>query len=107
MIQAIKLEGTSMYPLFKAGEIALVETPAAGCRAGDCVVYDLEGRRLLHRVVAADAAGALVRDDAGRLAPHRVPWAAVSGRVVSRNPLKKGLAGLVYSAARKFIRFRP
>ena len=114
MLKAIRLEGSSMLPLFRAGEIVLVEPllfpdpqaliPQPFPAAGDCVVYNYEGRSLLHRIISANASGALVADDAGRLAPHRVPWSEVSGRVISGNPLKKGLAGLAYNSVRKLFR---
>lgn len=98
-----------MSPLFNAGEIALLETSAAGCRPGDCLMYNYEGRRLLHRVIAVYEAGPLLSDDSGHIAPHRIAWRDVEGRVVTRNPLKKGFSGLVYSAARKILSvlFRP
>lgn len=103
MIKAVKLEGSSMLPLFKPGGTALVETaPAGGLRlaAGDCAVYSFEGRTLLHRVIAVRPGGVVMSDDAGRLEPHFVRLSDVTGRVVSRNPLKKGAAGLIYSLAK-------
>ena len=109
MIKAVKLEGSSMYPLFDAGETVLLETSVSDCHAGDCLLYNYEGCRLLHRVIAVYEAGPLLSDDVGSIAPHRVAWRDVEGRVVTRNPLKKGFSGLVYSAARKLLAvlFRP
>jgi len=102
MIKAVKLEGSSMFPLFKPGQIVLVEaishgSYAAGLRRGDCAVYSFEGRTLLHRVIAVDGSGLLISDDAGLIVPHKVPWSAVIGRVVTANPLKKGSCGFLYS----------
>ncbi|HBA59750.1 MAG TPA: hypothetical protein DCZ92_02785 [Elusimicrobia bacterium] len=105
MIQAVKLEGSSMLPLFRAGEIVLIQSGAA-VRPGDCVVYSHGDGLLLHRVVAADSAGPLIGDDAGLLEPHRVPWAGVKGRVLSRNPLKKWPVGLAYNILGRLLRCR-
>lgn len=107
MIKAVKLEGSSMLPLFKPGQTALVETApfprTITLSPGDCAVYSYEGRTLLHRVVSARRDGVVMSDDAGRLAPHFVPWENISGRVISRNPLKKGMAGLCYSLLRTIL----
>lgn len=111
MVKAVKLEGSSMRPLFKEGEIALVSLtprpPVApfGITPGDCVVYQYEGRRLLHRVLAVNGFGPLVADDAGRIAAHHVAWREVEGRVISRNPLKKGFTGLLYSNIKRTLSF--
>ena len=95
-----------MLPLFRPGGIALAEPrpgarPEAWLRPGDCAVYEYRGERLLHRVLSTGRAGALLADDAGRLAPHAVPWEAVEGRVVSRHPLKSGPAGALYCRLRR------
>jgi len=111
MVKAVKLEGSSMCPLFRAGDIALVSlTPCAavppfGLAPGDCVVYRYEGRRLLHRVLAVDGFGLLVADDSGRIAAHHVAWQDIEGRVLSRNPLKKGFTGLLYSNLKRTLSF--
>ena len=117
-MKAFKLEGTSMKPLFKEGEVALVSplssSPSApssliphpsslDLRPGDCAVYELGGRTLLHRVVGTEEKGAWFSDDSGRLAPHFVPWGRIQGKVVSGNPLKKGLAGRTYSELRRLF----
>lgn len=107
MIKAVKLEGSSMLPLFRPGQAALVETAAfpqtIQLSPGDCAVYSYEGRTLLHRVVSVRRDGVVMSDDAGRLTPHFVPWENISGRVISRNPLKKGMAGLVYSLLKTIL----
>ncbi len=94
-----------MLPLFKGGGVVFVEAPPAGLSPGDCAVYAYEGRLLLHRVIAVNDAGPLLADDAGRIAGHQVPWRDVMGRVLSRNPLKNGAIGLLYSSLRKKFRF--
>ena len=98
-MKAYKLTGTSMSPLFKAGEVALAA--AAGLKRGDCAVYDLKGSKLLHRVIRTEEKGAWFSDDACRLAPHFVPWENIEGKVLSSNPLKKGRIGLAYSKLRR------
>ncbi|OGS07032.1 MAG: hypothetical protein A2270_06310 [Elusimicrobia bacterium RIFOXYA12_FULL_51_18] len=107
-VEAFRLEGASMFPVFKPGGVVFVlscspHTSAFSLSAGDCAVYEFEGRTLLHRVVKAGAAGACFSDDAGRIKPHYVPWSAVRGKVVSRNPFAGGLAGFVYSRGRSLV----
>ncbi|OGS50716.1 MAG: hypothetical protein A3J79_12505 [Elusimicrobia bacterium RIFOXYB2_FULL_62_6] len=107
-MKAFRLEGSSMKPLFKAGDIALVRPFRPGASSallspGDCAVYKYEGRTLLHRVIGTEEKGAWLSDDAGRLKPHLVPWERIEGGVVSRNPLKKGRIGLGYAKLRRFL----
>jgi signal peptidase I len=113
MIKAVKLEGSSMLPLFKPGEIVLIEdnsgdTQGTGRKLcpGDCVVYSFEGRNLLHRVIAVDDSGPLISDDAGLIPPHKVPWRNIAGRVMTGNPLKKGICGLICSKFSKLRRVK-
>ena len=98
-VSAFRLEGSSMKPVFKPGEVALVKPLSLS--AGDCAVYSYKGRSLLHRVVKTEAAGAWLADDAGRIEPHLVPWENISGKVLSRNPLAGGLSGRLYSKIRR------
>lgn len=100
-VSAFRLEGSSMLPVFKPGEAALV-LPAK-LSAGDCAVYSYEGRTLLHRVLRACENGAWFGDDAGRLEPHFVPLENIRGKVQSRNPLAGGLAGRIYSRLRRSL----
>lgn len=89
-----------MLPVFRPGETALAEDgrPAAG----DCAVYDWQGRTLLHRVLKISPAGAWLADDAGRLAPHFVAWDDIKGRALG-GPLSCGLTGLLYSRCRRAL----
>ena len=105
---AFRLEGSSMLPVFKPGELALVQPPAAGTSAprlspGDCAVYEYEGRNLLHRVLKTGPAGAWFADDAGRLEPHLVRWEQVRGKVLSGHFLAGGLPGRIYSLLRRSL----
>lgn len=106
MVTAFRLEGSSMLPVFKTGEIAIVECKAdkakGKIRPGDCAVYSHEGRILLHRVVKTGPEGAWLADDAGRLEPHLVSWRNIRGKVLSQNPLAGGFLGRVYSKLRRF-----
>lgn len=107
-MKAFKLEGSSMLPLFRDGDIVLVRPLGSDPSAfrfspGDCAVYDLDGRRLLHRVVGREAGGLLFSDDAGRLEPHFAGWETIEGKVVSGNPLKNGRIGLAYSKLRRYL----
>lgn len=100
-VSAFRLEGSSMLPVFKPGEAALV-LPAR-LSAGDCAVYSYEGRTLLHRVMKTAENGAWFGDDAGRLEPHFVPSENIRGKVLSRNPLAGGVAGRIYSGLRRSL----
>jgi len=108
-IKPFRLEGSSMLPLFRSGDIALVEplppSPSSSfiLSPGDCVVYRHAGGLFLHRVLSADENGLLISDDAGLIAAHRVPREEVVGRVVTTNPLKKGFAGFAYSKLRRLL----
>ena len=115
MSAAFRLEGSSMLPVFKPGEIVLVSKaviskagtrgePRPFLRPGDCAVYTHECRTLLHRVLKTDPDGAWLADDAGRLEPHFVPLADIRGRALGQHPLSGGLPGLVYSNFRRFWR---
>ena len=94
-----------MLPVFKPGQVVLVSAVKAGpyLRPGDCAVYSYEGSTLLHRVVKTTESGAWFADDAGRLAPHLVPWENIRGKVLSRNPFSGGIVGAVYSELRRAL----
>lgn len=100
-VAAFRLEGSSMLPVFKAGEFSIVRP--AGLAAGDCAVYEYEGRNLLHRVLKAGPEGVLFADDAGRLEPHLAAWGKVRGKVLSGHPLAGGLCGRIYSVLRRAV----
>jgi len=96
-----------MLPVFRPGELALAgrgtQNPQRWLRPGDCAIYDLEGRTLLHRVLKTGSGGAWFADDAGRLEPHFVPWENILGKVLSRHPLAGGFCGRLYSGLRRAI----
>ncbi|MEK7721787.1 MAG: S24/S26 family peptidase [Elusimicrobiota bacterium] len=107
-VSAFRLEGSSMLPVFKPGEIILIQPlipqPSALILSpGDCAVYSYGGRELLHRVVRTGPDGAWFADDAGRLEPHLTPWENVRGKVLSRNLLADGLCGRFYSKIRRIV----
>lgn len=105
MTEAFRLTGSSMHPVFKPGQVVLVQplpgSSAVPLASGDCAVYSYRGRTLLHRVVKAGSGGVWFSDDAGRIAPHLVGWELVRGRVVDGHFLSRGLCGLVYSRLRR------
>ena len=107
-ISAFRLEGSSMLPVFRPGETALVSAVShapygKGLKRGDCAVYSYEGRNLLHRVLKVVEDGAWLVDDAGRLKPHLVPWEKIRGKALSRNPLAGGFCGRIYSGLRRSL----
>ncbi|HBB66901.1 MAG: hypothetical protein A2X28_04770 [Elusimicrobia bacterium GWA2_56_46] len=116
---AFRLEGSSMSPVFKSGEVVLVSSlssqsssliphpsslpipPSLILSSGDCAVYSYNGTTLLHRVIKTASDGVWLADDAGRLAPHFVLLERIRGRVLSRNPFAGGICGRIYSAIRR------
>lgn len=97
-MKAFRLEGSSMLPVFKPGEIALARPGRLA--PGDCAVYQYRGRTLLHRVIKFSRGGAWLADDAGRLEPHFVPLEDIQGKALG-GLLSGGLAGRFYSALRR------
>lgn len=89
-----------MLPVFRPGQV--VPVLPGPLRPGDCAVYLYGGRSLLHRVCAVGAEGATFTDDAGRLEPHLVRWAAISGRAHG-GFFSGGLPGRVYSLLRRSL----
>lgn len=87
-----------MLPVFEPGGTAMARP--GRLRPGDCAVYSYLGRTLLHRVLRTSPDGAWLADDAGRLAPHFVPWADIKGRALG-GLLAGGLPGRLYSALRR------
>jgi len=107
-IKAFILKGTSMWPVFLPGEPVFVDSTAV-IRAGDCVVYDVEGKKLLHRVSGVSEKGAFIEDDAGTGDVHFVPKEQIDGRVLGKGMLAGGFLGFLYGKAirniHKFHRF--
>ncbi|MDA8242699.1 MAG: S24/S26 family peptidase [Elusimicrobia bacterium] len=101
MPACFSLEGSSMLPVFRPGELVLLSDDRPG--PGDCAVYLFQGARLLHRVLSVTEKGAWLADDAGRLDRHFVPFSDISGTAVSGGPLSRGRAGLAYSLTRRVL----
>jgi signal peptidase I len=103
VLKAFRLEGSSMRPLFRAGDTALVVPSRLG--RGDCAVYRAGGRALLHRVAGFAGDRVVLRDDGWEMPPHAVHPRHILGRVVSRNPLKSGLPGYAWFLARGLLKW--
>ncbi len=101
-IRAVRLEGTSMLPVFRAGDLALLDARFSGrdLVRGDCAAYETGGRTLLHRVTGTDADGVWFSDDAALLERHHAPWRAIRGKVLGGGPFSRGLPGFLYFTAR-------
>ncbi len=81
----IKAQGHSMYPLLKPGTTLLVEpTTPSGCRRGDIVVFESNGKLIAHRIIALNEHSFVCRGDATQhndgLLPHEKLLGKVSGR---------------------------
>ncbi|MDA8132415.1 MAG: S24/S26 family peptidase [Elusimicrobia bacterium] len=101
MPACFSLEGSSMLPVFRPGELVLLNDAKPG--PGDCAVYLFNGARLLHRVLAVTGKGAWLADDAGRLERHFVQFGDIIGTAVSGGTLSRGRVGLAYSISRRIF----
>ncbi len=73
----IPVNGDSMWPSLRAGDVACVEPLEGAPRAGDVVLARLPTTLVVHRVLRADASGCVLRGDNSDgedpvLAPSRV-----------------------------------
>jgi len=104
-IRGIKVEGSSMKPLFNAGDMVLVKKVAdEKIRKGDCVVYNFDGANLLHRIIKIAPNGVWICDDGEVMSLHFAKWDDIRGRVESKNPLKNGFTGFIYFNLKKICR---
>jgi hypothetical protein len=77
------VRGSSMWPAVRDGAtVAASPVDPRGLRAGELAAYARGGAVVVHRVVAADAAGLRLRGDALAREDALVPWGDVLGRVV-------------------------
>ena len=81
----IKAQGYSMYPLLTPGTTLLVEpTTPSGCRRGDIVVFESNGKLIAHRITSLSDQGFVCRGDAtlhdDGLMPHEKLLGIVTGR---------------------------
>lgn len=102
-VKAFRLEGSSMRPLFREGETALVRR--GRLRRGDCAVYLAGGRKLLHRVAGFAGERVVLRDDGWEMPAHAVHPRQILGRVVSANPLKSGWPGYAWFLSRGLLKW--
>ncbi len=85
-----------MRPLFKEGDFVLVKQIYPFHSVGDCIVYNYQGKTLLHRVIGVQDGGVFVQDDGQIADKHFVPSKNIIGKVISSNPLKRGVLGYFY-----------
>ena len=112
-IRGVKVEGSSMKPLFNDGDIVLIKkrpevrsqkSDFKEFRKGDCLVYNFDGRNLLHRVIKIAENGIWIQDDGQVMTLHFVKWRDIRGRVQSSNPFKNGFPGFMYFNLKKIYR---
>jgi len=100
----IKLNGTSMLPLFKSGDIVLyTKVNKKDICIGDCIVYNYKGNKLLHRVIDKFGDCFIVSND-DDMDEHIISFEDIIGKVYTNNLLKKGFSGFIYHKLSKIIR---
>lgn len=63
----VAMEGVSMEPTIRAGDALLITAPPSSLRPGQVVLLDIDGRLVIHRVVASHSDGSLTtKGDANR-----------------------------------------
>lgn len=75
------MNGDSMWPSLRAGDVACVEPLAGEPRPGEVVLARLPEALVVHRVLACDAGGCALRGDNSDGADPRVPVSQVLGLV--------------------------
>ncbi|MBI5625139.1 MAG: S24/S26 family peptidase [Elusimicrobia bacterium] len=95
-----RLQGGCMRPLIKDGTVlAIRPAPASALRPGDLALYDVWGKRMLHRVWWTKPGKVWLKDDTGTVALHKIPDRKVLGVLQSPGPLSSGWTGLAYGLA--------
>lgn len=77
----LRAEGGSMWPLLLDGDELEVHPLVGPPALGDIVLFELNGRLVLHRVVAVDGAEVVLKGDALTAPDGRFPITAVLGRL--------------------------
>lgn len=86
----IKAQGYSMYPLLTPGTTLLVEpTTPSGCRRGDIVVFESNGRLIAHRITALNDHSFVCRGDATLRNDGLMPHEKLLGKVTGRKKQQK------------------
>jgi len=103
-MNSIKLNGTSMFPLFKDGDIILyAKINKKDINIGDCVIYYYKENRLLHRVIDKFGDCFILSND-DDIEEHIVSFKDIIGKVYTNNLFKKGFSGFIYHKLSKIIR---
>jgi hypothetical protein len=77
----IPVEGDSMWPSLRAGDLAEVEPVAATPRPGEVVLARFDHALVLHRVRSCDARGCSLRGDNVAVGDPLLPPSRILGRV--------------------------
>ncbi len=86
-----------MRPLLRHGDLVAVAPPATGGPCpGDIVLYDLDGKRLMHRVWRRRGPRLWIKDDAGTVSLHVVAEDRVTAVLASGGVFTRGRLGLVF-----------
>ena len=66
--RVFRYRGLSMQPIFKTGQLLYVRPDVQDVKPGDVVVYEQEGRTIVHRVVLVGENGYITRGDNNQFA---------------------------------------
>lgn len=96
-----RYSGSSMLPTFRTGQVLYVRPDVKDMRRGDVVVYEQEGRYIVHRVVSVEKDGFITRGDnnpltdVGPILPTQVIGRVEMGEHWGEiNPVRSGWRGL-------------
>jgi len=103
-MNSVKVNGTSMSPLFKNGDIVLYnKVNKKDIGRGDCIIYNYKGSKLLHRVIDKFGDCFILSND-DDMDEHIISFEDIIGKVYTNNLLKKGFSGFIYHKLFKIIR---
>jgi hypothetical protein len=86
--RVFRYSGMSMQPTFRAGQLLYVRPDVQDVKPGDVVVYEREGRTIVHRVISIGEYGFITRGDNNQFADE---YSATPGQLIGRVELNEYL----------------
>ena len=99
--QGLPVQGTSMWPTFREGQLLWIEFGPDRLRRGDVIVFAQDDDHVVHRLVGRSRNGLRTRGDGKITLDRPVAEAAVLGRVVAVGD-EAGWRGLCSASARVY-----
>lgn len=89
----VKLNGGCMRPLLKNGQVVVVTSPEKKLKVGDVILYKIDNKFFLHRIVKLSEKNIIVTDDCGITSYVSIPYDNVVGVYPT---ILSGFVGFVY-----------